>query len=125
MDITKELISLIMGIVVLVAITSFFYSMYQPPVTGVGQEKYQASEDIGRAVSACCTKHAGSYRTYNDDCELFDVNITDGNVTKDMISWYVSEECEFELDEDITGEGKIKITYMGKERKVRITVINN
>ncbi len=122
MDITRELISLILGVVILVSMSAFFLSMAQFPTTGISDEKFQASEDIGRLVDACCRKHAGSYRTYNDDCELHDVNI-DGNVTKDMIAWYVQEECEFELDRVITGENKIKITYLGKECKVRISVI--
>jgi len=124
MDITRELVSLIMGVVALVAIAGFFLSAAQIPTTGIGSEKFQASEDIGRLVSQCCRKHAGSYRTYNDDCTLMDISIQ-GEVTKDMVAWYVPEECEFEMSEDIiTGSGKIKITYLGRERKVRISVIN-
>lgn len=124
MDITKELVSLVIGVVFLMSMITFFYSMYQPQVNGVGNERYQAAEDIGRLVSECCRRHSGSYRTYNDDCELLDVNITDGTVTEEMVSWYVPEECEFELSEELSGEAKIKITYLGRERKIRIKVIS-
>ena len=124
MDITRELVSLVLGVVALVAMAGFFLSAAQIPTTGISNEKFQASEDIGRLVSDCCRKHAGSYRTYNDDCNLMDINI-EGNVTKDMISWYVPEECEFEMGSDIiTGAGKIKITYLGQERRVSIKIIN-
>ena len=122
MDITRELISLIVGVFVLIAMTTFFLSMSQVPTTEVSHEKYQASEDIGRMVASCCRKHAGSYKTYNDDCEMHDIDIN-GNVTEDMISWYVPEECQFNMSDDIiTGKGKIKITYLGREKRVKVTV---
>ena len=123
MDMTKELVSLMMGVVFMIALTSFIYSMYEPPFTGVSGNKNYAAEDIASAVSACCGKHAGSYRTYNDDCELLDVNITNGSVTKDMIMLYLSDDCELEMDDSISGERKIKITYLGKEKKVRIITV--
>ena len=119
MDLTKELVSLIVGIVFLAAMSSFFYSSYTFPTTGVSRNAYSASDDLAKLVAACCRKHAGSYRTYNDDCNMIDIDI-DGTITEGMITDHVPDSCRFEMKNDLTGKNKIKITYMGKERKVVI-----
>jgi len=123
MDITKEMVSLMVGIVFIIGVISFLMSSYTFTSGGISNDKYGAAEDIGRLVDQCCAKHAGSYKTYNDDCNLVEVNIDDGNVTGEMIGLHVRESCSFELEENITGKGKVKITYLGRERKVRLRML--
>ena len=117
MLVAKQLVSLIAGIAFVVALASFMWGFAPQKEGPLSGENYMVAERLGELVSECCRKHAGSYRTYNDDCFLLDADIT-GEVSADEIGNYVPSSCKFSVENVLTGKGKIKITYLGREKTV-------